>query len=367
MQHQTELKVGGLIYGGWKSIRINRGIEQISGTFELQVTDRWANQDSQWAIHQGDSCQVLVDGEPVITGYVDSANPSYDKASHGITIRGRDKTGDLVDCAAIYKSGQWSGRRLDQIAADLCQPFGIKVFRDTDVGTPFTPTFALQTSESVFECLERAARMKAVLLVSDGLGNLILTRANSDASVAVLIEGENILAARAELSWNDRYSRYIVQAQGAGSDEWNGPAVAHMEAESADAAIDRYRPLIVLAEDQGAGGNLSQRAEWERNVRMGRGCRATVNVVGWRNSSGRLWKPNTIVHVRSPYLGLDHNLLVVSVDYVLDENGTQAELSLVRREAFDLLDNVSINGLSAKARVKKVGNKQKRDNSHSWL
>lgn len=366
MLHQTELKVGGKFYNGWKSIRINRGIEQVAGTFELQVTDRWANQNSSWVIHQGDPCQVLVDGEPVITGYVDSANPSYDKANHAITISGRDKTADLVDCAAIYQTGQWSGRRLDQIAADLCHPFGIKVLRNTDMGTAFM-VYVIEPSETVFSCLERAARMKAVLLVSDGLGNLVLTRATSDAAVAILIEGENILAARAELSWLDRYSRYIVLAQGIGSDDGPPEWATEMKAESVDAAIDRYRPLIVLAEDQGIGNKLSQRAEWERSVRMGRGCRATITVAGWRNSSGRLWKPNTLVHVRSPYLGLDNDLLVVSVDYMLDENGTRTELSLARREAFELLEGVGINRLNAKASVKKVNNKERPDNSYSWL
>lgn len=347
----VELRVNGAFYGGWKSIRIERGIEQIAGTFELSVTDRWVEQSAVRQINPGQSCQVLIDQAVVITGYVDTVTPQYDKQQHTITVSGRDKTGDLVDCSAIHKSGQWSGRKLDQIAVDLCQPFGIKVFRNTDVGSAFNP-FSIEESETVFECLERAARMKAVLLVSDGLGNLVLTRAGSGAPVAALTEGEDILAARGEFSWKDRYSRYVIKSQGIGNDDSSGPQVAHQQAESRDSAITRYRPLITLAEDQGTGATLSQRAQWERNVRMGRGNRATITVQGWA-SEGNLWKPNTMVHLRSPMLYADADLLIASVVFMLDEQGTRTELQLVRREAFDLVAGVSLTGKQDKAKKSK--------------
>ncbi len=40
---------------------------------------------------------------------------------------GRDKTGDLVDCSVVHSSGKWKGVRLEQVAADVCRPFGITV------------------------------------------------------------------------------------------------------------------------------------------------------------------------------------------------------------------------------------------------
>lgn len=363
-QHQqVELRVNGSYYGGWKSIRIERGIEQIAGTFDLSVTDRWAEQSEARQINPGQSCQVLIDEAVVITGYVDTVAPEYDKQQHSISVSGRDKTGDLVDCAAIHKSGAWSGQKLDQIAADLCQPFGIKVLRNADVGTAFS-TFSIQEGETVFECLERAARMKAVLPASDGLGNLMLTRANTGAAVAELVEGENILSARGEFSWKDRYSRYIVKAQGVGDDDNFGDAVAQQQAEAKDAAITRYRPLIVLAEDQGTGATLSQRVGWERSVRMGRGNRATVTVQGWAHE-GTLWRANTLVRLRSPRLYADVDLLIVAVTFILDDQGTRSELQLCRREAFDVIAGVSASKLDAKLKGKH-DKKKKGNASEDW-
>lgn len=351
MTHKVELRVAGAFWGGWKSVRIERGIEQIAGTFELSVTDRWAEQSTVRQINPGQPCQVTIDAATVITGYIDTVEPSYDSGQHSITVTGRDRTGDLVDCAAIHGSGQWSGRRLDQIAADLCVPFGIKVLRDTDVGSAFVQ-FAIEDSESVFECLERAARMKAVLLVSDGHGNLVLTRANRGAPVATLVQGENILAGRGEYSWRERHSWYIVKSQGIGDDEFNGGVVAQQRAEARDSNVDRYRPLIILAEDQGTGANLGQRARWERNVRMGRANRATVTVQGWAYE-GALWQPNTMVRLTSPMLYADDDLLVVATTFTLDDRGARTELQLTRREAFDLVEGVGFDGQQHRAKKKK--------------
>lgn len=332
---KTELKVGGALYGGWKKISIRRGMEQISGAFDLSVTERWPDQRAPRLIKPGDACQVLVDGAPVITGHVDDVDPAFDKESHGVTISGRDRTGDLVDCAAIWKTGQWSGRTLAQICADLAAPFGIEVVDTVKAATPF-PTFAIEEGESAFETTERAARMRGVLLLSDGEGRLVIARAGTGRAGSALVQGVNILAGEGKFSQRERFSRYIVKGQSQGNDQRFGAAVAQQKGEAVDEAITRYRPLIVMAEDQGDGVSLRERAAWERNVRMGRGSRATITVQGWAHAGG-LWQPNQLVRVTSALLDVDEDLVVAEVALTLDDRGTLAALSVCRADAFDVL------------------------------
>lgn len=337
-----EITMGGRIYGGWKEARVQFGIEQIAGSFELGVTDRWPDQSEPRPIKRGEKCQVLIDGEVVITGYVDQTNPEYDDQTHGITISGRDVTGDLVDCSAIHKSGQWSGATLDKIVRDICTPFGIKVIAQAPIGNKFT-TFSIQEGETAHECIERACRMRALMPVSDGKGNLVITRANDGEPVAQLIEGQNILYARGEFDMRERFSRYIIKGQDRSNDnDFDAPELhAQPTAAVTDDFVQRYRPLIVLAEDRGEHATFSQRAEWERNVRRGRSSRATVRVAGWRNAAGQLWKANTLVHLNSPLIGADANLLIVGGTFTLnDQMGEITELSLAGREAFDLVVGV---------------------------
>jgi len=372
----VEIKVNGNIYSGWKTARIPFGIEQIANSFELTVTDRWVGQDNPYPIRIGSGCEVLLNGEIVITGYVDDNSPEFDANTHAINIAGRDVTGDLVDCSAIHKTGQWANVTLDKIVRDICAPFGIKVLIDAPLGDKFG-TFSIQEGETAHECIDRACRMRAVMPVSDGKANLVITRAKNGAPVAELIQGKNILYARGEFSLRERYSTYYIKGQDRGSDDNIDAPENHTQvsATSTDSFVKRYRPLIVLAEDKGAHATFKQRAEWERNVRRGRSARAIVRVNGWRNVSGDIWRANTLVRLTSTFLGADANLLIVGGTYILDENqGEVTELTLVGREAFDLVVGVkttklkaAINGKNGAGKSVEKGTRKANENDWSSL
>jgi len=331
------LQVGGTVYRGWKTIEVSIGMEQISGSFKLTVSDRWHGQDQAWPIMRGDACRIAIGGKTVVTGYVDEANPSYDRQSHGLEVTGRDKTADLVDCSAIYKTGQWNGATLFRIATDLCRPFGIPVRAEVDAGKPFSK-FALQEGETAFEALDRAARQRGVLALSNGEGGLVLTRAAIARIATALVKGKNIEAASGTFSLKERYSRYIIKGQAPGGDDFSEPAHhAQLRATSEDDSVTRYRPLIVYAE-QGDGSTYAERAVWERNVRAGRSSRVQYTVTGWEYGPGAIWIPNRMVRVQDGYIGIDAELLIARCTYLLDEGGSRTCLELCRREAFDLID-----------------------------
>lgn len=358
------LKVDGVFYGGWKSLRVTRSIEQMAGTFELEVTERWPGHPESSPIKPGRPCQLLLDGEPVITGYVDTVSPDYDASRHTIRVAGRDKTADLVDCSAIYKSGQWHKVKIDQLARDLLKPFGIPVVVEADVGSAFS-SWNIQEGESVFECLERAARMKALLLTSNNLGELVITRAGRTRLEHGLVEGRNIKSARGEFSWKDRFSIYKVKGQARlGGDGDNVHAAP--SASSTDEVIDRHRPLVVLAESQSDNATLRDRVAWERNVRRGRSARGSITVQGWRHPGGGLWQPNTLVPVTSPWMWLNEaEMLIVGCTWTLDEgNGTLTELAIAKPEAFQLLAGVSQSRLFGKLKSKEQ--REKREKVEDW-
>lgn len=338
--HELHLKVNGLLYGGWEAVRVDRGMDQISGMFDLQVSELWPDQAQEVRIDAGDTCQLLVDGLPVITGYVDDVVVAHNGRQHVVSVIGRDKTGDLVDCSAIHKTGQWRQRRLEQIAAELCQPFGVQVVvaPGLDTGRPFA-TFALQEGETVFETLERMARIRGVLLASDGQGRLLVTRSGHERVATPLVLGHNILEARGGISLRDRYSHYVVKSQAPGTDFSSGPAVSQIKAKATDPSVKRYRPLVMVSESQGDGLSLRDRANWEATVRAARATEIFVTLQGWSHANG-LWEPNTLVKVQDRWMRLDDGveLLIRAVSFKLDDRaGATTELSLTRADAFKLL------------------------------
>ena len=40
-ENRLNLLVGGRIYSGWTEVAVKLGIEQIAGTFDISLTERW--------------------------------------------------------------------------------------------------------------------------------------------------------------------------------------------------------------------------------------------------------------------------------------------------------------------------------------
>lgn len=333
---RATLKIDGQRYEGWTKLSIVRSIESLCGSFVFEIAAREYTDRPRWPLRSGAECVVEVDGEVVITGYIDDINPQFDDSSYSIGIIGRDRSADLVDCSAVHKPGSWTGKRIEAIAAELAKPFGIDVVAKADTGEA-VKRFAIQQGESAYAAIERLARFRGLLAVTNAAGQIELIRPGAGAIVADLVEGQNILSGGANHDVRDRFSDYIVKGQSSGDDQVNGKAAAAIKADARDAAVARYRPLLIVAEDQATTANLRKRAAFEASTRAAKGQRATIPVIGWRAPNGELWRPDQLVSVKSPFLLIDGKMLIVEVNLVKDDRGTVTELTLTPPEAMSLL------------------------------
>lgn len=331
---EVTLTVGGVSWAGWTGVRVRRGLEQVAGTFSLELTERWPDGVGKRPAPD-QPCTLALDGETVITGFIDEVEAAIDAGRHELAVAGRDATAQLVDCSAEHEPGSWSDATVAEIVAQLCGPFDIPLAVEADAGEPLRQ-FTLQKGETAWEAIERACRMRGLLAISDGRGGLALTRSTAaGASEAELVEGEHILSARAAYSHRDRFSRYTVLGQQQGDDWLDAEDITTPRGEASDPAVGLHRPLILMGEDQGDAADLQRRAAWEARVRAARSRRVEVTVQGWRSPAGRLWRPQGLVVVRAPSLGLDATLLIAAVELSLGGEGTKAKLGLVRPGAFE--------------------------------
>ncbi|MEZ8134789.1 phage baseplate assembly protein [Vibrio splendidus] len=338
------LKAGGNVYGGWTKISVTRSIESMSGSFDLELTWKWQGSEDKYKafmdpIKQGQPCVVEIGGERVITGYVDDWVPSYDATQVVISVSGRDKTADLVDCSIDYPSGQFNNQTLTQIANVICKPFGIKVIVNTDVGAAF-PRIQIEQGETPHELLARLARQRGVLLTSDTYGNLVITRSSKERAGVSLILGENVKAARGRFSWRNRYSSFTVKADGASFGRWDDAplsAVGGIKAEVKDEEISRYRPMIIINEEITTAEGAAKRGQWERQRSLAKSNGAEYTVTGWRiPQTGKLWNFNTLVPVLDEILGIDEEMMISSIMFSEDDSGRLAVVSVVKSDAFDI-------------------------------
>lgn len=338
---QVALLVNGKQYRGWTEISVNTAIDAIAGAFAISLTERWAgdgktpSQIEAWPILNGDACQVTIDGEVIIDGYVDQFRPSFSPTSHTIEIQGRDKTCDLIDCSAFHQPDQWKNLDLLQIAKILCQPFGIKVETEVPVGDKF-PSIKLQQGETVFAALDRLARFRKLLLSPGIAGSLLITQAGRNRAKVRLQQGANIKSASGVLDASQRYSLYVVKGQNVSAMTEEGAQESHAESRVTDRGVTRYRPLVVMAETGATNASAADRATWEANSRLGKSASASITVRGWRQGlTGELWKPNLLVAVTSAFLRMDGDMLIRQVTYKRSaSNGTECELSIVSPQAY---------------------------------
>lgn len=375
------LVVGGAEFGGWKSARIEAGIERQARSFDLEVTDRWPGQTNiPRRIQPGDACQVYIGQDLVVTGYVDATPIKYDGRSLGVGVKGRSKTADLVDCCPIgsdqnlsavvglwrdvvgadgtrpnviappAKSAlQWRGQKMEVIAAALAAPYGVRVIAEVDTGAPI-PEHQVQVGEKVFESIDRMMRLRHVLSTDNAAGDLVFIDVGSAGRATTAIEtGVNVLSATTDLDYKEVYSDYVVKGQRAGSDDDFGDGVSEEEGQSeddssetatgdtastSDARAKRHRLLVLKQVGQASDGTCQDRADYERAHRAAKALQTIYTVPGWRQQDGGLWLPNLLVPVRDPVIGFNTEMVIALVAYVLDHEGQRAELTVGPKDGY---------------------------------
>lgn len=332
--NNVRLIVNGQEYGGWKGVEITAGIERQVRDFTLSVTDKWPGQkDLPRRIRPGDRCEVFIDQDQLITGYVDSTPIQYDGGSITVGVKGRSKTCDLVDCSAVTSPGQWRGTTIDRIAADLARPYGVDVISEIAVGAALT--HAIDQGETVFESIERMLKLRQFMATDDAQGRLVFISVGSGGRAKTALKfGENILGGSADLDFKDVYSEYICKGQRAGDDLDFGDAVAGVSASLKDDTVARRRVMLIKSSGQTDGGTAADRVKWEKAHRRGKAFATSYTVQGWRQEDGTLWRHNKLVRVIDPIIGFDNDLLISEVTYEKSDKGTLCHIRVSPPEAF---------------------------------
>ncbi|CCG42190.1 phage baseplate assembly protein [Magnetospirillum molischianum] len=349
----VRLEVGGELFGGWLSVGISAGLDRAARDFSLGVTDRWPGEGVALVsrrVKAGDLCRLWIGDDLVLTGFVDATPIEYDDKEITLSVRGRSKTADLVDCAALSSPGQWTNRRVEQIAADLAKVYGVSVVTAVDTGAVVSD-HQIQPGETVMGSIDRLLTLRQLLATDDAQGRLVLCRAGSARAGGALVVGDNILTGSADLDWTDRFKHYIVRGQSAGSDLSFGAAVAGLEGSATDKAVGRNRVMVLSADGNGDTQSCRQTALWEAAHRAAKSYETSYTVQGWRAADGRLWQPGQMVRVKDPIIGFDLDLLIGEVIYSLTEaDGTRATLLVAPKAAWELAPQVPEAGLSGQAK-----------------
>ena len=367
---RISLLIDGQIFDYWTRVSITRDMSEISASFEVELRDGARNLQSwPYASATGPGspfaiCQpitVLIDNEPVLIGYVDEVHPKSGENGLSVTLSGRDKTGDLVDCAASIKGPtEFKGLTLDKIAEKICEPFGISVRAEADVGDPFDK-FSIDVGETAMSAIEKGARQRALLVMSDGIGALILTQSGKTRAPGDLRFPGNIIESSGAFSAKERFSDYYVKgqisnggakkrgkagldvtAQPLGADEPLPQPDPKRESKSVssmghakDEEITRYRPSVSQVRTQAKQKDAQTQAEWQARTAKSKGEKLEYKIFDWR-INGMLWRPNQLCFVDDSYQDINRDMLIDGVTFTYSNDETGTSLRLTGPYAYDL-------------------------------
>lgn len=332
MPELVEVLVRGKMLRDWQSVSVTRALDTAAGSFELTSPRR-----APYPMAPGDSVEIYASNDLVLSGHVETVERSLGAESSSVRCSGRDNTADLVDCTAPTNPGEWRQILLPELVRAIAGPFGVSV--DNTAGPrPKFDLFRLRPADTAWAAIERACRLRGVLVYSDGTSRLVMREAGRTTAEVELVEGDNLNAATFTADDSQRFRLYRVVSQQPGSDSGWGDLAALVQGEATDQGARPTRTLVVVAEAVVTNQTARERAQWEATVRAARAVRVQASLTGWRQrpgqGQGRLWQVNEQLAVRAPSLDLDRYLLVQAVTFTQNETSETTSLELVRADAY---------------------------------
>ncbi len=344
-----QLEVSGDRYEGFDGAEVEIRLDALSNTFSFEAS---SSRRLLLPFKGGEPCRVFVDGEVVLTGNIEVVTVEYSAGSHNISVQGRDKTGDLLDSTLpAFSDLRGPGLTLRSVIERTIQELGVDIEVIENVTTePFNEAEDIgspEPGENAFEFIERWARKRQVLLTSDPDGNIVI-ESGSGESVRGLIQNivdeddNNILSSSVSYDTTGRYNLYKfvssmnVSALNFAGDIGTGDIVDQSGNDVRDIDVRAGRILVMTPENSSSSEQNDVRAEWEKNIRKARGSVYSVILHDFRDQDGALWQVNRRVAVADDFADIAGQMLINSVLFTDNLDGSTCTLTMVPPDAYNL-------------------------------
>ena len=344
-----EIEVSGERYTQFTSAVVSLRLDALSNTFDFQATSQ---NGEPLPFVGGEACKIIIDGENVLTGFIEIVEVNYSSNSHDISIVGRDKTGDFLDSTLDNISDINAPITLKEIIERVISELSLNI----EVIDNLNPEsfnqaediISPEPGQNAFSFIEQYSRKRQALLSSNGDGNIVITQSSGnfiDAPLRHVIgsNDNNIINGNVSYDTTGRYNIYkfrsslnTVALNFAGATPIS--SVVDQKGEIRDDEIRIGRQLILISEEAFSDSQNETRSQWEANIRRSRGRVYSVVVDGFRNATQALWNVNTVVSVIDDFSRIDARMLINTVTFNFDlDSGSTTTLGLVDENAYTLI------------------------------
>lgn len=331
---EVAVLIDGTRFRFWDRIRVIRALDtmdivEFGAPWEVDVP----GMKEAFRPFEYSDIDISVGGIVLFTGTAVSVVPIQERTQRVMTVSGYSKPGVLQDCTAPASSFpiEFNDQGLREIAQTLCKPFGIGVDFQADQEDVFEQV-ALQAEEKVFDFLVKLAKQQDTIIASTSDGRLLFWKGvETGEPVARLIQGFSpLLSVTPFFSPQDYYSSIT------------GIRDVLIGSEGTQVTVPNSRLLGVIRPITFSAGDVTEaglkKAVAARAGRMfGNMVSYTVTVDTWRDSSGALWEPNTIISVEASgaMIYKEYKFVIRTVEFNRTSREETASLNLVIPGSFN--------------------------------
>jgi prophage tail gpP-like protein len=338
--------IDGQAYTHFIEYKVARSIDDAASSFTLTMPYEG---DTTPRFESTTVIVLKIRSEVVCTGFIDSVKTSITKTGGKVvTIEGRDSCSDMIDSTIGPQSDFKGVKNLTDL---LSKVFKVRpAFKGRIINKAGNLPLTVDANQSgaitdtIFSFVEKYCRLNNVFLLSDGLGNLLLTRASSTLIPGKLLNKttdlsvfNNIYNISFEIDYSDLFYQYTYHSQGnpsGASGKSSNKALAGVQGTSTDSSIRASRFIDLTAETEASGKELKQLADWENKVRKARAETYTATFVG-HYLENNLLSINKLVWVEDDDCGVAKPLLIGQCTYSLSRtSGFTTELVLKHPDAY---------------------------------
>lgn len=347
-----KLRVNGIEYANFTRASCEVRLDALCRSFSFEAV---APEGRALPFKGGEACEVVVDGETVVTGHIEVVSVNYDASSHTIGVQGRSRSADLLDSSLdavndIRMDDLTLKGLIEAVIASLSLDLTVRDEVNPEAYNPAEDLAAPEPGENAFEFIEKYARKRQVLITDDARGNIVIASnsgQHAEGAVQHIIgaEDNNVLRSSFSYDTTGRYNAYRISSglnpvalNLAGDTDL--ASLVNQNGGVFDSEIRAGRQLVLISETPFSNGNCESRAKWEADIRKARGLAYSAAVPGYRVGidSGALWRPNRIYQIVDDFVGKVEPMLCNSVTFTYDANaGRETSLEFVGQKAYTLL------------------------------
>jgi prophage tail gpP-like protein len=327
---QIRIEVGGDVFTAWEKVEARASFDEACRSFTLKAANELGAAATHATFALGVELKIFANDDLLLDGYVDRRRAKLGEDETGITIVGRSKSCDLVDCSAVHDSGDFENFTPVEIGNAIAA--GIAARFETDQTLEKVESYSLAQGKTIFTVVEELCRDQNKTLTGTAAGNVLVTKAGTRRHAGGLYEGVNIIEADSDHNACNRHSKYIVRGQSATG---HGAEALEIEAFANDGKVRRFRPLIIVQKEASSKKRAKGRAATRRDRAAGNALGCDVTVQGFRDESGTLFEPGRLIWTESETLGIAQDMLIESAEFSQGKDGSLTSLGLVDPRAYD--------------------------------